>query len=487
MMLKGKYFNGLVSKAFIAEVEVIDSEMVLTLPENVDEQPPKPAPVVDMIISSRLDSVPRSLRFPGGQLFQCDDNDAVDELLIAHGLDITSTVAHRLESYLPLVVFSLIFVLASCGAFYHYGIPVIANKAADIIPESLEVTMSENVLEQFSNSNYFIESQIEESSQARLRQYLETFNPPNISTNILFRDSPIFGANAFALPGGTIVITDELVKLADYDEELLAIYLHEIGHVNHKHLLKQGLRSSLLTLMIMAVTGDATAATDLVSLLPTMLISLSYSREFETDSDQYALAQLELSNIDTVHFANVMRKLLNTTTKDNSFFISGDYLSTHPAPEDRIAYIGDLQPLSEMRKSIALFRNESVARFEGNWRVIIVPDEEIEHSDRNCAPGESFLAIKEGELVGDGRGPFEHSGLFKGSVDTKGEIYWRNDSEAEIYFEFNGTLLESSGNGLWRMLSASGELENPCEGVWTMSLIEADLGADIGDDIDAAE
>jgi Zn-dependent protease with chaperone function len=373
------------------------------------------------------------------------------------------------------VVFSVIFVIVSCAAFYQYGIPSIANRTAYLIPESHEVSMGERVLEEFSGNNYFNESEIEEDSQARLREYLRQFSPPEISTSILFRGSILLAPNAFALPVGTIVITDELVALADYDEEIPAIYLHEVGHIKHKHLLTQGLKRSLLTLLIMAVTGDATVATDLVSLLPTILLSLNYSREFEIESDQYALEQLKQSNVDAVFFTNVMRKLMGTTEKADSLFLSADYLSTHPAPDERLNYLGNQAPLPEVEESIVLFRYENVARFDGQWHVSISPDDE--ESSSMCGVSKETVSISDGELIGERNENSVYEYSHEGTVDSKGVIFWQSELDTLTYLEFSGSLNEAAAGGQWETQGLPGDSQKGRSGTWTMSRVKEDLAS----------
>lgn len=66
MILKGRYFNGKVSKEFAAELAISGTDVMVLLSSDVDEQLPNPAPITDMLISSRIDTVSRSLRFPDG-------------------------------------------------------------------------------------------------------------------------------------------------------------------------------------------------------------------------------------------------------------------------------------------------------------------------------------------------------------------------------------------------------------------------------------
>ncbi len=468
MKVQGKYFDGLISREIPAELVASGNEISILLPEEYEEFIPAATNLESMLISSRLDSVPRSLRFPSGQQFLCEDNDAIDAMLEDSNLQVKSTIAHRLESYLPLVVLSVFFIFAAGFAFVRFGVPAIANETAKLVPPSIEIAMGEGVLEEMTENGLLLESQIEETSQSDLRQYLISLSPPDSNVTIVFRDSHLFGANAFALPGGTIVFTDELIKLVDYEEELLAIYLHELGHVKHKHLLKQGLQQSLLTLFIVSVTGDATAATDLVSLLPTLLISLNYSREFETESDQYALDQLEHLETDPAYFANIMRKLMGAETTPNSFFISSKYLSTHPAPDERLSHIGDFETLPEVENYIALFVDENVARFEGDWATAIFSDIETDPNGRACTYGEATVAINDGQIAGQGLSQFEQPYSLSGSVSAQGAISWHGVLENGVTLEFEGTLKEDSGEGIWWTFYPEDESLSGCEGTWVI-------------------
>ena len=85
------------------------------------------------------------------------------------------------------------------------------------------------------------------------------------------------GANAFALPNGTIVVTDDLVKLAEHDDELVAVLAHEIGHVVSRHALRRVLQDSGVMLLVAGITGDIVSISSLAAALPTLLIEAKYS------------------------------------------------------------------------------------------------------------------------------------------------------------------------------------------------------------------
>jgi predicted Zn-dependent protease len=142
--------------------------------------------------------------------------------------------------------------------------------------------------------------------------------------------------NAFALPGGTIVVTDEMVAAVGSDDELLAVLAHEIGHVRGRHAMRLVLRSSGLAVLLTALAGDAVGVTFLAVALPTMLLQSGYSRQFEAEADDYAFAHMKRHGVSPQAFADVMRRLEKETggTLDDDAMMR--YLGTHPATAERI-------------------------------------------------------------------------------------------------------------------------------------------------------
>lgn len=142
----------------------------------------------------------------------------------------------------------------------------------------------------------------------------------------------------FALPDGTIIFTDEMVRLAQHDEELMAVLAHEVGHVVHRHGLRAIIQNSLLGFALLAITGDAAGSSELFLGLPVLLTQLAYSRTFELEADSYALDYLRAHDIPPIHFARLMRRIEQTTSpssKGSDPTWSG-YLSSHPLTTERI-------------------------------------------------------------------------------------------------------------------------------------------------------
>jgi Zn-dependent protease with chaperone function len=156
--------------------------------------------------------------------------------------------------------------------------------------------------------------------------------------HVLFRKGGPLGPNALALPAGTIVFTDEMVKLAQNDDELLAVLAHEIGHVVHRHSLRMLVQDSLLAFLALAVTGDVSGTSQIFLGAPVLLTELYYSREFEQEADDHALRYLCRQRVDPRRFADLLRRVEAEVAKKRG---DGDqkwgrYLSSHPATEERI-------------------------------------------------------------------------------------------------------------------------------------------------------
>ena len=89
------------------------------------------------------------------------------------------------------------------------------------------------------------------------------------------------GANALALPGGMLVVTDELAALADAPA-LLGLLAHEPGHVTSRHATRIAVAGPLLGATVAASNGDITSV---VASAPVLLATLSFWRSHEAEAD----------------------------------------------------------------------------------------------------------------------------------------------------------------------------------------------------------
>jgi Zn-dependent protease with chaperone function len=99
------------------------------------------------------------------------------------------------------------------------------------------------------------------------------------------------GANAFALPGGTIVMTDGIVRQAKVfgmpDDALLGVLAHEMGHVAQRHTSRAVLQQGVLQTGMSLALGDVSG---IFASSATLLTGLAYSRAHEVEADCFAIA-----------------------------------------------------------------------------------------------------------------------------------------------------------------------------------------------------
>ncbi|RJQ56405.1 MAG: DUF898 family protein [Desulfobacteraceae bacterium] len=130
----------------------------------------------------------------------------------------------------------------------------------------------------------------------------------------------------------------KMVKLAEKEEELVAVLVHEIGHVVHRHGMRAVIQNSMLAFAMMAITGDVSGTSELFIGLPVFLTQLSYSRTFEREADRYAFDYLRSHGIPAVYFARLMRRIQKEADRRHGMSQPEwtSYLSTHPRMDERL-------------------------------------------------------------------------------------------------------------------------------------------------------
>lgn len=155
--------------------------------------------------------------------------------------------------------------------------------------------------------------------------------------------------NAFAIPAGYIFINSGLLMAMDDESELAGILGHEIGHVNARHISQKIERSKKIgwarlagmaagVLMGMAGAGrDASQAMTVGSQAAAQTAELAYSRENEMQADQLGLIYLRDAGYSSEGLLRILKKLRAKQWYDSNTVPT--YLMTHPAIDERIAYI----------------------------------------------------------------------------------------------------------------------------------------------------
>lgn len=333
LIIDGVYFDGKSSKGAAARANIDACGYVLLAFEGGERR----AMIADLRVSPRVGNTPRFITFDDGVQFETPDNDAVDAALRHGGRK--AGLLHALESRLHFIIPALIVVVLVTALLIRDGVPALSDFLATHLPAGTNRYLADKTLEGL-DEHFFEASRLagarREELHRRFEQIIEQLpagTRENFTFRLLFRQSESLGANAFALPSGTVVITDDLVSLARNDEELIGILAHEIGHVVHRHGLRHVIRNSLLSVLIIWVTGDASGASTFIASLPSLLINMQYSRDFEREADEYSLRYQLAHDIRPWHFICIMQRL---EAKDGNADNSPAFLSTHPSIEERL-------------------------------------------------------------------------------------------------------------------------------------------------------
>lgn len=240
----------------------------------------------------------RQVELPDGSLIQHADASEWDAWARVNGLR-ESKVVGWMQSWRGALGAALAtgFFLAFAWV---WGLPWLAHTMAHAIPHSVEERIGEISLRQLS-ALFLQPSALPAAQQAKLRSgfsaLVQNAYPGGDAPawHLDFYSSEALGANAFALPGGQIVITDELVTLlADAPDATLGVLAHELGHVERRHGLDLMVRASLISALLGLVMGDASG---FLATVPATLATQAYSRDAEREADALAATLLHASGI----------------------------------------------------------------------------------------------------------------------------------------------------------------------------------------------
>jgi len=302
-------------------------------------------PLSGVSISTKLGNTPRLLHFADGGHCEVKDHPAFEAMLQRADLPSQSPISILENSWYDALTATLItaaFVIAS----FYWGLPLFASVVAERLPQRVARSIDEHFLQAVDDS-LMQPSKLDAARQQLIQQRFENLHLEQglPQHELLFRSSKAIGANAFALPGGTILATDQLVLLAENDEEIIAVLAHELGHVSERHPLRQLLQSSVVGLVMTWYVGDVS---NLLALAPTLLLETSYSRDFERSADQYAANMLRQNHIPPTRLADILEKIETSHQgkKEKQLRPSrlAELFSTHPDTEERLRDLRTLAP-----------------------------------------------------------------------------------------------------------------------------------------------
>ncbi|MDX5419047.1 MAG: M48 family metallopeptidase [Hymenobacteraceae bacterium] len=225
-------------------------------------------------------------------------------------------------SGIAVLAFSLLGLLV---AFIIWGVPALADRVAMFFPVSYERQLGEQLYLKMLQGY-----QVDDEKTAALNEYINELNTGS--------DSPITAAvvntdevNAFAIPGGYVVVYEGILDKMEHHEELAALLGHELAHVQKRHSLRALTRSLSYYMLASLLFGDVSGVAAVLVDNASALRNLEYSRSLELEADREGLELLRRNGLNQQGMVMLMERLQSASESEMLAFFS-----THPNTKDRI-------------------------------------------------------------------------------------------------------------------------------------------------------
>lgn len=233
-----------------------------------------------------------------------------------------------------VTVVTLVALAWSLAGAFLVGIPFAADPLARAMPERYRTQIADI---SWSQVNQFT-AQCDDADDAtqvlndlayRMMEASNVANRDDIWITIADASFP----NAFALPDNSIIVTDELIGMAEHPDELTGVLAHEIAHIEHNHIMKNVIRQIGAGIFFDVVFGGAGAG-QAIAIASVNLAGLRYSRGDEADADSRGMDYLDAAGISTGGIASMFERF-QAYEENAGVSDIPTMLSSHPASRER--------------------------------------------------------------------------------------------------------------------------------------------------------
>lgn len=339
-MMSAHYFDGRSARLHPVQLHVDAGRLLVSSP--VFE---RSYPLGAVQLAEPFAAAPAVLRFDDGASAEVA---GADRRRLLEALAYRKSAVVRWQEHWPAALLALVLLVALLALLYFRGVPAAAQRIAAGLPPSVDMRLGKAALASLERHGVLAPSRLSEQRIAEVEALLPGVLParPRVPIRLLVRNSNRLGANAIALPDGTIVVTDWMVRLvqtrnnqldAAGKAQLSAVLAHEVGHIEHRHAARAMTGSSLMAALSATLFGDFSAV---AAGVPALLTQMQYSRAMELDADDYAVAQLRRQGRTPAPFVQALEALENqdpdAAATPRWLRTTMSYVSTHPDTAERI-------------------------------------------------------------------------------------------------------------------------------------------------------
>lgn len=224
---------------------------------------------------------------------------------------------------------TILGVLLPILLVYFFVVPKIVEKAAEKVSPEIERQIGDAWFQSLT-ATYKTDS-----AKSRLvQQFYDSLGFGGAyEMRITVVNEPV--VNAFALPGGHIVVFDSILGIMDAPEQLAALLAHEASHIQLKHSTRAIFRELANNLFFSLLFGDYADVSTVVAHQADQLAALSYSRSLELEADENGLKLMLASGIPPRGMPDLFQKMKSSLGKENATDVP-NFLSTHPSMDERL-------------------------------------------------------------------------------------------------------------------------------------------------------
>lgn len=326
------YFDGRSSRPQRAALSVQDGRLRV---ERADAAPLE-VPLREVRWPERTRHGARIAQLPDGAAVQALDVAGWDAWVAANAAPDSLVVKAQQSWRGTLVACAALVVLVVAG--YLWGLPVAARAIVAFIPATVDALAGDQAL-QTIDGRWLKPSKLPAADQERLRAAFaegvrKTYGAKAPPWRLEFRSGKI-GPNAFALPGGTMIVTDELVAMVASDDTVLGVLGHEMGHVAHRHGMRQLVQVSALGAVLSVAFGDYGT---FITTVPLVIASMGYSRDAEREADEESVRFMRAAGISPLAMVGFFEGVKKYRKDKGMPDGPGIAFSSHPADDARIEY-----------------------------------------------------------------------------------------------------------------------------------------------------
>ena len=281
----------------------------------------------------------RQVLLPDGGVLSCAQAADWDDW--ARGSLLPESATVRWMQSWRLVATACVLLIVLTGIGWRWGVPAVAQAVMAVLPTEADARVGEQTLASL-DQQLLRPSTLSAAQQQAIAQRFDAATAMASrqlgalpAYRLHFRAaSKALGPNAFALPGGDIVLTDDLARLmADTPDALIGVLAHELGHVRHRHGMRQLVQAGLVGAAAGLLIGDFSA---LLAAAPALLAEAAYSRDFEREADEDARQLMRAAGIKPSVMVAFFEKVAKERPGQPPIAIA-----SHPATEERIRFFSE--------------------------------------------------------------------------------------------------------------------------------------------------